>query len=219
MGATKIMVIRHAEKPGLYGAKAYYGVDEFGAVSGAAGAKHLVTLGWQRAGALITLFAPPYGPKTSLATPQFLFASDPDAEADGDTGDEAVSDAPSQRPYETLIALNRKLNLEINQKHSKSHFAKMVTAALACDGVVLIAWQHELIPLIVKTDTGRGISAEILTQTKTTGTFNVPASWPVGPAGARYDLVFVFDRPTGSGPITGFTLVPQQLLAGDLPNI
>jgi hypothetical protein len=29
--------------------------------------------------------------------------------------------------------------------------------------------------------------------------------------------VFVFDRPSGNGPMTGFTLLAQQLLAGDLP--
>jgi len=217
MGATKIMVIRHAEKPGLYGGKTYYGVDECGTVSGAAGGKHLVTLGWERAGALITLFAPPNGPKPPLATPQFLFASDPDDKAGDDAGDEG----PSQRPYETLIALKSKLNLPfINHKHQKSDITGLVTEALACDGVVLIAWQHELIPLKAKTKTGQGISLEILTQTKTTGKFNVPATWPATPEGvARYDLVFVFDRPSGSGPITGFTLVPQQLLAGDLPDV
>jgi hypothetical protein len=31
------------------------------------------------------------------------------------------------------------------------------------------------------------------------------------------DLVFVFDRPRGNGPVAGFTLIAQQLLAGDLP--
>jgi hypothetical protein len=168
MGATKIMVIRHAEKPGTYSGTAYSGVDEFGTVSGAAGTKHLVTLGWERAGALIALFASPYGPRTPLATPKFLFASNPDAKLGDDTSDEG----PSERPYETLTALKAKLNLNIDATHRKSHFAEMVTT-----------------------------------------------SWPVGPAGKRYDLVFVFDRPTGRGPITGFTLVPQQLLAGDLPNI
>jgi hypothetical protein len=91
----------------------------------------------------------------------------------------------------------------------------MVTTALACDGVVLIAWQHEDIPLTTKTGVP-GISKEILTQTKTQGVLDVPTSWPTGPAGARYDVVFVFDRPTGDGPITGFTLFAQQLLAGDL---
>ena len=101
MGATKIMVIRHAEKPGLYSGTVYSGVDEFGTVSGAGGAKHLVTLGWERAGALITLFASPWGPKPPLATPNFLFASSPDAKPGDDTSD----DGPSQRPYETLTAL------------------------------------------------------------------------------------------------------------------
>ena len=81
---------------------------------------------------------------------------------------------------------------------------------------MLIAWQHEDIALTPKT-LDPGISQEILTQTGTAGTLGVPTSWPVGPAGARYDLVFVFDRPSGSGPITAFTLFPQQLLAGDLP--
>jgi hypothetical protein len=214
MGATKIMVIRHAEKPGSYNGTAYSGVDAFGTVSSAAGAKDLVTLGWERAGALITLFAPPWGPKTPLATPKFLFASNPDSKPGDDTSDEG----PSQRPYETLTALKAKLSLTIDATHRKSHFAEMVKSALACDGAVLIAWQHEDIAL--RTKTGNiGISAEILTQTGTAGTFNVPTSWPAGPAGARYDLVFVFDRPVGDGPITDFTLVPQQLLSGDLPNI
>jgi hypothetical protein len=91
----------------------------------------------------------------------------------------------------------------------------MVTAALACDGVVLIAWQHQDIAL--KTNAGApGISQEILKQTSSKQAFDVPADWPTGSTGARYDLVFVFDRPNGSGPISNFAVVPQQLLAGDL---
>jgi hypothetical protein len=125
--------------------------------------------------------------------------------------------APSQRPYDTLTALAAKLGLPIDTSHGKNHYTKMVTSALACDGAVLIAWQHEDIALTTKTGSP-GISQEILTQTRTTGSFNIPASWPHDPAGAsRYDLVFVFDRPNGDGPITGFTLLAQQLLAGDLP--
>ncbi len=213
MGASKIMVIRHAEKPGSYGGAQYAGVNNLGTVAGDDGAKHLVTLGWQRAGALVTLFAAPWGPKPpSLATPQFLFASDPTAKHDDDTSDEG----PSQRPYETLTALAGKLGLTIDSSHGKNHYARMVTSALACEGVVLVAWQHEDIALMTKTG-GSGISREILMQTGTTETFNIPTNWPTGPAGARYDLVFVFNRPGGSGPITGFTLATQQLLAGDLP--
>ena len=209
MGATKIMVVRHAEKPGSYGGAQYVGVNNLGTVAGDNAAKHLVTLGWERAGALITLFAPPWGPRTpSLATPQFLFGSDPDAKH----GDEATS----ERPFETLTPLAARLGLTIDTSHRRSHYAEMVASALACDGTVLIAWQHENIALTTNLGTP-GISREILTQTGTEGTFDVPGSWPAGPAGGRYDLVFVFDRPSGSGPITGFTLFPQQLLAGDLP--
>jgi hypothetical protein len=112
--------------------------------------------------------------------------------------------------------LAARLGLTIDTSHRKSRYAEMVTSALACDGVVLIAWQHEDIALTTKAG-DPGISQEILTQTETAGAFNVPANWPAAPAGARYDLVFVFDRPSGSGPITGFTMFPQQLLAGDLP--
>ena len=108
MGATKIMVIRHGEKPGIYNGAEYAGVSSLGAVAGDDGAKHLVTLGWERAGALVTLFAAPWGPKTpSLATPQFLFASDPIAKQGDDNSDEG----PSERPYETLTALAAKLGL------------------------------------------------------------------------------------------------------------
>jgi hypothetical protein len=58
-----------------------------------------------------------------------------------------------------------------------------------------------------------GVSQEILTQTGTAKAFNIPGSWPTGPAGARYDLVFVFDRPSGSGPITGLALL-RPLIRG-----
>jgi len=36
-------------------------------------------------------------------------------------------------------------------------------------------------------------------------------SWP----DSRYDMVLVFDRPSGAGPFTAFTQVPQMLLARD----
>jgi hypothetical protein len=216
MGATKIMVIRHAERPGSYNQKQYFGVDMLGKTAGADGEKHLVTLGWGRAGGLVTLFAPPWGPKTPvLATPQFLFASDPTAK----DGDDQSDEGPSRRPYETLTALAAKLGLAIDISHPKSHYAKMVTSALACNGVVLIAWQHQDIALEAKGEKA-GISQEILKQTETTSTFNIPTHWPTDPAGhPRYDLVFAFDRPTGHGPISGFYLFPQQLLATDFPNI
>lgn len=212
MGATRIMVLRHAEKPGTYGGTQYDGVNLTGDIAGADGSKHLIVTGWQRAGALVTLFAPPWGPKAGLDTPAHLFASDP--ESDGGQADDA---GPSQRPYETLTALAARLNLSTDTHYKKSHYDKMVAKALAKDGAVLIAWQHEDIAL--QTKSGQpGISQSILTQTQTpAGKFDIPKTWPSGPQGARYDLVFVFDRPSGDGPIQNFSLVAQMLLAGDAP--
>jgi hypothetical protein len=212
MGATRIMVLRHAEKPGTYHGTQYDGVNLTGDIAGTDGGKHLIVTGWQRAGALVTLFAPPWGPQHGLDTPAHLFASDPES------GDGAADDAgPSQRPYETLTALAAKLGLTTDTHYKKSHYDKMVAKALAQDGTVLIAWQHEDIPLQNKAGLP-GISQSILTQTQTPdGKFNIPQTWPSGPQGARYDLIFVFDRPAGSGPIVKFSLVAEMLLAGDAP--
>ena len=33
--------------------------------------------------------------------------------------------------------------MPVDTTHGKNHYANMVTSALACDGAVLIAWQHE----------------------------------------------------------------------------
>ena len=210
MGATKIMVIRHAEKPDKYNGIHYYGVDAVGTNCGAQGEESLVTIGWQRAGALATLFAPPWGPAAPLAQPQHLYAADPAVPADGDM--------PSQRPYQTLTAVAAKLGLAIDRSYRKRDFSEMVRDAINKDGVVLISWTHEDIPLLTADQpTQPGISQWILTATATEGTLGIPSGWPKGPNGARYDLVWVFDRPTGTGPITKFTLVPQLLLAGDAP--
>ena len=223
-GATKIMVIRHAEKPDQYNGQQYNGVDLTGSTCGSDGAEDLVTLGWQRAGALVTLFAPPWGPKTSascpLATPQYLFAADPGDSGDtaSSTPDAAQSSDPSQRPYETLLPLSAMLgSLKIETKYKKKDFKDMVKDAVGKPGVVLICWQHEDIPL-EDSSGDHGISYYILKETGTTARFNIPTSWPVDSNGvARYDLVFVFDRASsGAGPVTGFTLGAQMLLAGDV---
>lgn len=207
-GATKIMVIRHAEKPDTYNGQPYNGVDVYGSTCGSGGWEHLVTLGWQRAGGLVTLFAPPWGPKTpTLGKPQYLYAANPDDNS-------RKSNGPSQRPYETLGPVAAALGLTINKNFGKKDFKDMVKDAVAQPGVVLISWQHEDIPL-EDAGGGNGISHYILKETGTQGTLGVCNSWPKGPNGARYDLVFVFDRPTGEGPITSFTLYPQRLLAGD----
>jgi hypothetical protein len=222
MGATKIMVIRHAEKPDSYGSTgtAFYGVDPTGSLAGNPdGDKHLITQGWQRVGALVTLFAPLRGTVAPpLAKPQFLFASDPGKMH------EKGGHGPSKRPAETLSGVAASLGLTPNTSFADTAYDDMIEAALACQGAVLIAWQHEDIPLLSKTGSP-GISQSILDHTDTPAAtssgWHIPKKWPKGPLWqggqpeARYDLVLVFDRPTGTGPITDFALYGQMLIAGD----
>ena len=212
MGATRIMVIRHAEKPGSYNGTQYFGVNPTGDIAGKDGSKHLITTGWQRAGALVTLFALPWGPKPGLDTPAYLFASNPEPDSSSDTDDAR----PSQRPYETLTPLAAKLGLTIDIRDKKSHYDKMVTKALDRDGAVLIAWQHEDIPLLTK-DGQPGISQSILTQTQTSaGNVQHPENLAERTAGSPLRSgVRVPDRPAGKGPIENFSLIAQILLAGD----
>lgn len=203
MGASKIMVIRHAEKPPdnpPHDIMPYYGVSDLGLQD----PESLIVQGWQRAGALTCFFAPTHGPlqNSELATPQFLFASG------------VGGPSNSKRPQETITPLSLKLNLNINTGYLENNYAAMVTAALACDGVVLICWQHE--DILPKQSGDDSIVGELIRQT---GSDPKKLGVPKGPwPGDRYDMVFVFDRPSGSGVFTSFTQVPQMLLAGDSPE-
>ena len=214
-GPRTIFVIRHAEKPGRYGGAVYSGVNPPGTLCGAAAIEDLTTLGWQRAGGLISLFAsPPFGPRKDLAVPDHLYAANPEEKKSGKT--------PSQRPYETLTALAAVLGKEGSPKKivtqfSKNDYAPMVTDVLTKGGVVLVCWQHEDIPL--EAEGGKaGISQEIFTQTGTKTQFPIPKTWPTDSNGqARYDLIFAFTRSATSGEITDFALLPQFVAAGDGP--
>ena len=72
----------------------------------------------------------------------------------------------------------------------------LVNAILACDGHVLVAWEHKRIPLIAN----RLIGAESI----------VPQVWPDD----RYDLVWVVEPDRSCGTL-GLRQLPQLLLAGD----
>ncbi|MCA9032537.1 MAG: histidine phosphatase family protein [Planctomycetaceae bacterium] len=205
MNPTKIMIIRHAEKPGTYGGQQYNGVNAVGDADD----ESLVTLGWERAGGLAGLLYPEGGRPlpAELATPDFIIAAD---------FAEHHSKEPSQRPYQTISALAAKLDITAETSFSKSDYAKMVAYALSLNSTsdesctVLISWQHQD---ILPKDSDDSIVTEIMKQTGTSsGSLPIPTgSWP----GDRYDMVFVLDRPTGTGPMTSFTQVPQLLLAGD----
>jgi hypothetical protein len=141
------MLIRHAEKPAKDSAP--YGVTAKGERS----KESLEVRGWQRAGALASLLAPNNGhfQHTSLAKPQFLYASKP------------LRRRGSRRPFETLVPLAQKLAIRINSSFPRGDFDSMVEEAVSCKGVVLICWQREYIP---------EIAAQIL------GSNAAPMSWP-----------------------------------------
>src|SRR5579871_5650522 len=118
MSATKILLIRHAEKPD----ERSYGVSP----SGAGDEKSLTVRGWQRAGALVCLLSP-LGTLTKDSTPQFIFASH----------------SSSERPQQTVQPLAEKLGIVVNLDYGKGDEVKLAAAAKACGGVTLISWQHE----------------------------------------------------------------------------
>ena len=128
MPATRIMLIRHAEKPDDKDG----GVDQKGNAD-----KHdLIVRGWQRAGALVQFFANPPGPKGPIERPATIFATEPT------TGSE------SKRPLYTVTPLKQWLDIAIDNTIAEGSEQDLVTKAIASNGVVLIAWHHEKIPAI-----------------------------------------------------------------------
>ena len=180
--AEKIMVIRHGEKP--QGAIPPYGVT----VDGEQDVNSLLVAGWTRAGALAVLFAPSRGELQSpeLAKPQTVFAGSDDASKS------------SKRPEETVSIVAQKLKLRTNTTYAVGQEQELTTAAMSCDGVVLIGWEHKHIPLIANA---------IL------GNTSAPQNWP----GARFDVVWVFDLNVTSDTYR-FSQVCELLLPGDSPE-
>lgn len=176
MPASKIMLIRHAEKP--------EGDVKAVTAAGAHDDEELVVRGWQRSGALVRLFAPRDGKFVDprLAQPNAIFAS-------------AVGKhSNSLRPQHTVLELATMLRQKVDLRFPKGDEADLVKAALAAEGPVLIAWEHEAIPDIVNAIVGNSTTC--------------PQKWP----GARFDLVWVLDRKQSGWD---FAQVPQLLLSGD----
>ena len=147
----------------------------------------LTARGWERAGALACFFSPSHGPlqNPNLAVPQHLFAT------------KVGPNSLSKRPQETITPLSGKLNqLAINTTYLKNEHAEMAKVATACPGVVLICWEHHLIPAIANQLLGNSSTA--------------PQQWP----NDRFDLVWVFDWNAASQSYS-FQQIPQCLLSGD----
>ncbi|MER5544883.1 hypothetical protein ABT072_21065 [Streptomyces sp. NPDC002589] len=159
---TTIMIIRHGEKPGTHAS----GSDE----NGRPDAKSLTRRGWERAGALPALFAPPKGQalKPGIVRPRTIYAA-------ADQGPLAGA----HRMRETVTPLARHLGITPDTTFAESQEAALAKAALSAPQPVLICWEHSRIPAIVN---ALGASNS-----------GVPAAWP-----NRFDLVWVFTRTHGS---------------------
>jgi hypothetical protein len=178
MSATKIMFIRHAEKPNGTAT----GVSKVGKED----PEELIVRGWQRSGALVHLFAPRDGRFVAprLAAPKTVFASG------------VGKHSNSLRPQHTVHELAKQLELSPDPSFRKGDEVALAKAALAASGPVLIAWEHENIPIIIHTIVGN----------ETTCPQHCPDS--------RFDLIWVLDKQT-AGAGWDFAQVPQMLLAGD----
>lgn len=179
--ARKIMVIRHAEKP----IGPYKGITAKGRQS----PYSLIVKGWQRAGALASLFI--NGTNSSLngqlITPDYLYASP------------SRKESRSKRSVETLTPLKNQLNLSIKKKFGREDYKEMANHAMKQKGIVLISWQHQYIPLIANHILGK----------KTT-----PQKWPSD----RFDMIWLFELDSATGEYK-FSQVPQNLLPGDRTTI
>lgn len=171
----RVMLIRHAEKP----------AGDGGGVSsdGRADPDELSVTGWQRAGALARLFAvrPRGMPVSGIVRPTALYAVRPTAER------------PSRRTASTLEPLARLLGVPVRADFGLGDELALVRHLRGVDDDVLIAWEHNLLPMI----------AVALAPVAP-----VPGVWPDD----RYDVVWTV---TWSDQHPVFRQVPQLLLPGD----
>ena len=181
--ASVVILLRHAEKP-RDGSPAR-GVT----IDGDPDPESLTPRGWQRAGALVGLFVqdPSEARSPRLPTPTHLFAS------------RVGEGSSSRRPHETLLPLSERLGLDVDSRFRKEELDALVLAVQAIDGVVLIAWEHHLIPSLAKMLVGNASS--------------VPQAWPDD----RYDVAWVLED-AGQDGTRGFREVAEMVLAGDRPN-
>jgi hypothetical protein len=184
---SQIFLLRHAEKPLKNPPPppppTPQGVD----VDGTADIHSLIVQGWQRAGALVGFFCAPHAPP--IRCPTYLYAPPPEGK-----------DAAGGRPYQTISPLAAKLDITINVRFSVGDENDLVADVLTReDSIVLIAWEHDHIPLIANALLGNDTTA--------------PQNWP----SERFDVVFAFAPAPGGGWV--FSQVPELLLAGDSSSI
>ena len=217
MTATKIMLIRHAEKPpksatGPAGVPRQTITRQVCRAASPRKALKTSTASSCRAGsapAPSQATSPPRTPTWPvfrLEIPQVIFASG--ATKSLEAAEDAGSDgSDSLRPIETVTPLAAKLGLSLDTSWSLGGESKLVADAVGQTGVVLICWQHQAIPKI----------ANLLCQTPDP----VPKHWPVPQKwpGDRFDVVWIFDPPAAADGPWSFSQAPQNLLSGDQDSV
>lgn len=131
MAPTKIMIIRHGEKPEPDASDK--GVAPSGGGSDPA---NLTAKGWKRAEKLVSFFVDADAP--GIATPTVIFACKPTPD--------------SRRPQETILPLVKALwddasrPRHFNTDIDRDDFTDLATEVKASKGVCLICWEHHRIP-------------------------------------------------------------------------
>jgi hypothetical protein len=174
------MIIRHAEKH-------QHGSNDRGVSEDGRPAHHELTVrGWQRAGALVHLFAPAGGlpDGAPMQTPRSIFASD------------ATKDSPSLRAMHTVGPLAAALGLPIDHTFAEEEEAALASVVIAAPSPALIVWHHGAIPRLVRKIAG-----------KVSG---CPAHWPDD----RFDLIWILER-NAPHASWSFAQLTQRLLPGD----
>ncbi|MEK6383084.1 MAG: phosphoglycerate mutase family protein [Paraburkholderia tropica] len=178
MEPDRIMFIRHAEKPA---ADEGMGIE----ADGKQDAESLCVRGWQRAGALARFFCPIEKTHAAHLEPDTVFAAG------------AGPSSKSKRSMQTvtpLVSLLRETSrVNYVTTYLKDDGRALMTDVLTRAGVVLIAWEHKVLPSLI----GHIPHAPI-----------APETWPDD----RFDMVWIFDR---AGGTWSFSQLPQLLLAGD----
>ncbi|HYZ75025.1 MAG TPA: hypothetical protein VE641_18245 [Chthoniobacterales bacterium] len=178
--ALTILIIRHAEKhgeqwpgPGL-------------TPEGVQDDKSLVIRGWQRAGAWAALFGTELGGE-KYPRPNMIYAANPDT---------SPIEEPSQRPFQTVIPLCKRLDLPPIVDFQVGQERELASAIVSGSGVILASWEHKAIAnqLLPSIAGGQQIK-------------NLPQQWDE----TRYDLVLRFDRSAPGVPWNFRQLCPCLL--------
>jgi hypothetical protein len=152
------MIIRHAEKPLPTGL--VRGISP----SGRPDKRSLSVDGWQRAGALVELFAPMRcRPPAGLWRPEAVYAA-------------AARHGRSRRSIETVEPVARQLGVEVDDRYEPGQEAQLAAELVGRPGATLVSWHHKSLSKIVHN------LGDI--------TPSPPRHWPAD----RYDMVWVFVR-------------------------